>query len=156
MVFPNTQPLDENQPKSKWYRENEYCKYHHIKGHDTNKCIKLKIFIQNLVDDGEIEVEGGPSSKNAKLKIFQKLFPNHNNDNNKNGNNNTKNENQASRSNALLYDYSINHILGFDSLCGKIETNDICGFDTMCGRIEEVATHVNNLVLKVVDCDVTT
>ena len=80
MVFPNSHPFDENQPKSKWYRENEYCKYHHIKEHDTNKCIKLKIFIQNLVNDGEIEVEGGPSSKNAKLKIFQKPFPDHNND----------------------------------------------------------------------------
>ena len=70
MVFPNTRPFDENQPKSKWYRENEYCKYHRIKGHDTNKCIKIKFFIQNLVDDGELEVEGGPTSKNAKLKIF--------------------------------------------------------------------------------------
>ena len=62
MVFPNTHPFDENQPKAKWYRENEYCKYHRIKGHDTNKCIKLKVFIQNLVDDGEIEVEGGTTS----------------------------------------------------------------------------------------------
>lgn len=24
MIFPNTQPFDENQTKSKWYRENEY------------------------------------------------------------------------------------------------------------------------------------
>ena len=64
-----------------------------MKGHDTNKYIKLKVFIQNLVDDGEIEVEGGPPSKNAKLNIFQKKFPDHNNDNNNNGNNNTNNVN---------------------------------------------------------------
>ena len=63
MVFPNTRPFDENQPKPTWYRENEYCKYHHIKGHDTNNCFRLKVFLQNLVDDGEIEVEGGPPSK---------------------------------------------------------------------------------------------
>ena len=106
---------------------------------------------QNLVDDGEIEVEGGPTSKNAKLKIFQKSFPNHNNDKN-----NTNNVNRAYTSNAVLYDYSTNHKLGFDSLCGKIETNDICGFDSMCGRIEEVDTHVNTLVLQVTDCDATT
>lgn len=93
MVFPNTRPFNENQPKSKWYRENEYCKYHRIKGHDTKKCIKLKVFIQNLVDDGEIEVEGGTPSKNANLKIFQKPFPNHNNDNNNNGNTNMNNVN---------------------------------------------------------------
>ena len=86
MVFPNTRPFDENQPKPRWYQENEYCKYHHIKGHDTNKCFKLKVFIQNLVDDGEIEVEGGTTSKNAKLKIFQKPFPDHNNDNNNTNN----------------------------------------------------------------------
>ena len=93
MVFPNTRPFDENKPELKWYRENEYCKYHRIKGHDTKKCIKLKVFIQNLVDDGEIEVEGGPPSKNAKLEIFQKSFPNHNNDNNNNRNTITNNTN---------------------------------------------------------------
>ena len=114
-------PFDENKPKSKRYSENEYCKYHHIKGHDKNKCIKLKIFIQNLVDDGEIDVEGGPPFENANLKIFQKSFPDHNNDNNNNGNNNTNNISRASTSNALHYDYSPNHISKFDSLCGKIE-----------------------------------
>jgi len=152
MVFPSTWTFDENQPKLKWYRENEYCKYHFIKGHDTNKYIKLKVFIQNLVNDGEIEVEGGPPSKNAKLNIFQKPFPDHNNDNN----NYRNNVNQASTSNALHYDYSTNHISGFDSLCGKVETNDICGFDSMHGRIEEVDTHVNTLVLQADDCDATT
>ena len=136
-------------------RENEFCKYNYIKGHDTNKCIKLKVFIQNLIDDGEIEVEGGPSSKNAKLKIFQKPFLDHNNDNNNNGNNNTNNVNWASTSKALHYNYSTNHISGFDSLCGKIETNDICGFDSMCGHIEEVDTHINTLVLQVANCDAT-
>ena len=151
MVFPNTHPFDENQPKSKWYRENEYCKNHRIKGHDTNKCIKLKVFIQNLVDDGEIDVEGGPPSKNAKQKIFQKFFPDH-----KNGNNNTNNVNWASTSNMLNYDYSTNHILGFDSFCGKIEKHNICGFDFMCGYIEEVNTHVNTLILQVVDYGATT
>jgi len=93
MVFPNTRPFDENQPKSKWYRENEYYKYHRIKGHDTNKCIKIKVFIQNIVDDGEIEVKGGPPSTNTKLKIFQKPFLDHNNDNKNNGNNNMNNVN---------------------------------------------------------------
>jgi hypothetical protein len=55
--------------------------------------MKLKFFIQNLVDDGEIEVEGGPPSKNAKLNIFQNPFPDHNNDSKNNGNNNKKNLN---------------------------------------------------------------
>ena len=105
------------------------------------KCIKLKVFIQNLVDDGEIEVEGGPSSKNAKLKIFQKPFPDQNNDNKNNGNNNMNYVNQASTSIALPYDYSTTHISGFDSLCG---------------HIEEVNTHVNTLVLQETDCDTTT
>ena len=122
------------------------------KGHDTNKCIKLKIFIQNLIDDGEIEVERGPSSKNAKLKIFQKPFPDHNNENN----NNVNNVNRASTSNTLYFDYSTNHISGFDSLCGKIESNDICGFDSMCHCIEEINTHVNTLVLQAIDCGATT
>ena len=118
MVFPNTRPFDKNQPKSRWYRDNEYYNYHRIKGHDTKKCIKIKIFIQNLIDNGEIEIEGGSHSKIANLEIFQMSFLDHNNDN-KNVNNNTNNINRASTSNALHYDYSTNHILGFDSLCGK-------------------------------------
>ena len=59
-------------------------------------------------------------------------------------------------SNMLHYDCSTNHISGFDFLCSKIETNDICGFDSMCGCIEGVDTHVNTLVLQVVDCGATT
>ena len=59
-------------------------------------------------------------------------------------------------SNTLHYDYSTNHILGFESLCGKIETNDICIFDSMCGWIEEVETHVNTFVLQAAEFDATT
>ena len=50
-------------------------------------------------------------------------------------------------SNMLHYDYSTNHISGFD-LCCKIEINDICGFESMCGYLEEVETHVNTLSYK--------
>lgn len=35
VVFPITHPFDLNQTKPRWYNENEYFQYHHIKGHDT-------------------------------------------------------------------------------------------------------------------------
>lgn len=35
VVFPITRSFDPNQPKPRWYNENEYCEYHRIKGHDT-------------------------------------------------------------------------------------------------------------------------
>lgn len=71
VVFLITLPFDPNQPKPRWYNENEYCEYHRIKGHDTRKCMKLKIYIQDLIDRGEIEIANAkPSNNNDKLKIY--------------------------------------------------------------------------------------
>lgn len=71
VVFPITRLFDPNQPKPRWYNENEYCEYHRIKGHDTRKCMKLKIYIQDLIDRGEIEVANAkPGNNNDKLKMY--------------------------------------------------------------------------------------
>lgn len=55
-IFLMTCPFDVNQQKPKWYNENEYCYYHRIQCHDTYKCMKLKNYIQELIDKGDFEV----------------------------------------------------------------------------------------------------
>lgn len=61
-----------------WYRENEYCEFHKIKGHSTNRCLKLKNYIQDLIDRGDIELESNePISKNQQLGIYKDPFPKH-------------------------------------------------------------------------------
>ncbi len=50
-------PLDPRPPPSplpKNYNENEYCKFHQTKGHQTNCCFRLKHEIQDLIDRGVI------------------------------------------------------------------------------------------------------
>lgn len=42
VVYPQTILFDESKPKPSWYEENEYYAYHYVKGHATNKCMKLK------------------------------------------------------------------------------------------------------------------
>lgn len=50
-------PLDPRPPPSplpKNYNENEYCKFHQTKGHQTNCCFRLRHEIQDLIDRGVI------------------------------------------------------------------------------------------------------
>lgn len=73
--------------------------------------MKLKIYIQDLIDRGEIEVANAkPSNNNDKLKMYQEPFPKHD-------------KGKGSSSNTVNYDYT-NHITSFDSLVGRIEPAD--------------------------------
>jgi len=49
---PNGEPLF----KAPWYKENEYCDYHRVKGHKTSGCMCLKHVIQDCIDQGLIKV----------------------------------------------------------------------------------------------------
>lgn len=61
------------------YTEDEYCDYHHIKGHATRKFMQLKHYIQDLKDKGEIEIEGpSNTSPSQGLGIYQSPFPKRN------------------------------------------------------------------------------
>jgi hypothetical protein len=153
IIFPNTRPFDENQPKPAWYKDNEYCDYHRVRGHDTKKCMKFKNYVQDLIDSGKIEVEGHNQSSNSKLKIYSTPFPNHNQSNQNDHNINAV---STSNNNTTPYDYSTNSIMGFDSLCGNLDINDTCGFDSLCGHIEESDNSINTLTLKGADCNATT
>jgi hypothetical protein len=78
--FPPTQQIDPGQSKAAWYKDNEYCKFHRVKGHTTLRCMKLKDYVQDLIDRKEITV-GAQTSPNAGLQIYQNAFPPHNNQN---------------------------------------------------------------------------
>ena len=67
IVFPHMKPFDESQPKPKWYREHEYCEYHNIQGHSANRCLKFKLYVQNLIKMGHIKLaEAASTSSNHK------------------------------------------------------------------------------------------
>lgn len=72
VVYPQMQPFDESKPKPDWYKENEYCTYHCVKGHETKKCIKLKHLVQDLIVQGKIVVDPATGkSPNANLGMYK-------------------------------------------------------------------------------------
>lgn len=64
--FPPTQQIDPGQSKVVWYKDNEYYKFHRVKGHTTLRCMKLKDYVQDLINWKEITV-GAQTSPNAGL-----------------------------------------------------------------------------------------
>lgn len=64
--FPPTRKIDPNQSKASWFMDNEYCKFHHVKGHTTLRCMKLNNYVQELIDRKEIIV-GAQTSPNTGL-----------------------------------------------------------------------------------------
>ena len=78
ITYPPIPQKDDNTPKSDWYKEHEYCDYHRVKGHTTLKCMRLKHYIQDLIDHKEIQVDASAqASPNAGLQIYQNVFSQH-------------------------------------------------------------------------------
>ncbi|KAH9313031.1 hypothetical protein KI387_028066, partial [Taxus chinensis] len=79
VTYPTTQPFDDNAPKPSWYKEHDYCDLHHVKGHKTNKCLRLHHYIQDLIENGKIEVDTPEKTQtpNENMGIFKELFPKH-------------------------------------------------------------------------------
>lgn len=82
--------------------------------------MKLKNYIQDLIDKGDIEVDiSKPSNSNNKLKMYQDPCPKHG-------------KYKASSSHVVIYDY----------------TNYISDFDSLVVHIEPVNTHVNTITIQ--------
>lgn len=72
IIFPPPKPFDENKPKPAWYKEIEYYEYHMIKGHFTNRCMKLKNYVQDLINNRDIQIEGDkPLLQNKQLGLYK-------------------------------------------------------------------------------------
>lgn len=71
----NTNPYDP-QPRPNWWNESTYYEYHQNKGHKTSSCIQLRHKVQDLIDNGDIVVDG--HNKNLDHQAFKDLFPTHN------------------------------------------------------------------------------
>ena len=67
----NTRPYDP-QPRPPWWNETSYCEYHQNKGHKTLNCVNLCHKIQDLIDDGDVVLDG--HNKNADHKAFKEPF----------------------------------------------------------------------------------
>ena len=50
ICYPPTQQNEQTQSKASWYKPNEYCKFHYVKGHTTLKCMQLKDYVQDLIN----------------------------------------------------------------------------------------------------------
>ncbi len=74
---PQIQPLEPNQSTASWYKDNEFYKFHRVKGHTTLKCMQLKDYVQDLINQKEITV-GAQTLPNVGLMIYQNAFSPHN------------------------------------------------------------------------------
>ena len=68
----NPRPYDP-QPCPPWWNKTSYCEYHQNKGHKVGNCINLHHKIQDMIDNGELVVDG--HHKNSDHKAFKEPFP---------------------------------------------------------------------------------
>ena len=70
-------PLDSShpydpQPWTSWWNETTFCEYHQNKGHKTSNCINLCHKVQDLINHGDIVVDG--HNKNLNHKDLKEPF----------------------------------------------------------------------------------
>ena len=63
VIFPHKKEMDEDPPKPPWFKDNEYCTYHQVKGHTTLD------YIQDLVNCKELTV--GWNTKNSQNENYK-------------------------------------------------------------------------------------
>lgn len=68
-------PPYEPKVKPNWWNDDEFCEFHKSKGHKTSNCHRLKNIVQDLIDRGDIEIEG--HSSNQEHEVFKEPFPKH-------------------------------------------------------------------------------
>ncbi len=68
----NPHPYDP-QPRPPWWNETSFCEYHQNKGHKTSNYINLRHKVQDMIDVGELVVDG--HNKNSDHKVFKEPFP---------------------------------------------------------------------------------
>ena len=68
----NSRPYDPH-PRPPWWTETSYCEYHQNKGHKTINCVNLRNKLQDLIDDGDLVVDG--HNTNVDHKDFKEPFP---------------------------------------------------------------------------------
>lgn len=71
MTFLEIRPKNPRAKESIWFNEEEFCHFHFQKGHDTNKWITLKNVVQDLIDNGKLEVDNPIAIPNKNLGIYQ-------------------------------------------------------------------------------------
>ena len=69
--------IDQGQSKESWYRDNEFWKFHHVKGHTTLRCMQLKCYVKDLINQKEITI-GARISPNSRLQIYENASSTHN------------------------------------------------------------------------------
>lgn len=73
ITLPNMRDF-EPQVKPPWWNDAHYCEYHINKGHCTNDRLRLKNLFQDLIDNGNIMVDGHKT--NDDHEAFKSPLPN--------------------------------------------------------------------------------
>ncbi|XP_077252356.1 uncharacterized protein LOC143891701 [Tasmannia lanceolata] len=60
--LPDIRPVPDPLPK--YWRLDQYCKYHQNSGHLTERCLALKYAIQKMIDNKDLEVERPSTTQN--------------------------------------------------------------------------------------------
>ncbi|GLJ28438.1 hypothetical protein SUGI_0559540 [Cryptomeria japonica] len=102
ITIPDNHPY-EPKVKPNWWNDDEYCEYHKRKEHKIGNCHSLKNIIQDLIDRGDIEIEG--HSSNQEHDMFKEAFP-------KSGKGKTKAIDEHTNYTRASYNYdsTVNHI----------------------------------------------
>lgn len=79
ITFPKSTQEDPNVPKIQWYREGEYCNFHHQRGHGKNKYQHLRSLIKILIDDGQVSTRAPQAPPNQDLGVYHNSLPRHDN-----------------------------------------------------------------------------
>lgn len=113
ITFPNTRDF-EPQVKPSWQNDTHYCDYHRNKGHHTNNFLRLICLVQDLLDKGDIMVDGHKTNNDH--EAFKNPLPNYD----KGGASNNKGGPCINH----LYDNAINLILVCDNQVNAITIKD--------------------------------
>ena len=123
--------MDQGESKASWYKDNEFWKFHCVKGYTTLRCMKLKDNVQDLIDQKEITV-GAQTSPNSGLQIYQNVFPSHNKNKTKapmknNSLNNTNQSNNGQNKQGNKHNSSQDHTvtyLDYGNLIGYLSQEE--------------------------------
>ncbi|GLJ31915.1 hypothetical protein SUGI_0642360 [Cryptomeria japonica] len=118
-------PISNYEPQIKppWWNDSHYCDYHRNKGHQMNNCMRLKHMVQDMIDRGDLTIDG--LKTNGDHGAFKNPLPNYNKDGAS-----TSNDPRGARINHI-YNNTINHISAEDHQVNVITIRDKCDHESV-------------------------
>lgn len=71
ITLPKIRQEDPNGVRTQWYRDDEFCAFHHQRGHATKKYQHLRAIIQRVIDNGHVSTRAPQAQSNMDLGVYQ-------------------------------------------------------------------------------------